>query len=256
MRKQKLFPLFFLVALVAVLLIYCHRQSLSPNYETATIAQKKILDYAQANHLSYTDYPQSLIDLLDRNPETEKFVLEYPTASKQTVSVNLSDFGDFETVPHFLQWDQRWGYLKYGKDVVGLTGCGPVCLSMAACFVTKDISFSPDKIIQFAIDNSYYVSGSGSSWTLISEGTEKLGLKSTELPLVKNRIIKELEAGNPVICVMGPGDFTTTGHFIVLTEYRDGNFLLKDSNSIANTKKAWSYEQLEGQIRNLWSISA
>ena len=97
-----------------------------PDYDTATDAQKKVMDYAEANGLSYTDYPESLIALLERNPETEKFVLEYPIAGKEAFAIDLSEYENCETVPLFLQWDQRWGYMKYASDVAGLTACGPV----------------------------------------------------------------------------------------------------------------------------------
>ena len=73
-------------------------------------------------------------------------------------------------------------------------------------------------------------------------------------PLDENRIRTNLEAGVPVICVMGPGDFTTSGHFIVLTGLDDGKFRVNDPNSIANSEKLWSYEQIAGQIKNLWAI--
>jgi len=64
-----------------------------------------------------------------------------------------------------------------------------------------------------------------------------------------------VEAGNPVILAMGAGDFTTTGHYIVLTGVEDGQFRVNDPNSIENSGKLWSYEQLESQIRNIWEIS-
>ena len=134
------------------------------------------------------------------------------------------------TVPLFMQWDKRWGYIKYSGDLAGLTGCGPVCLSMAAYYLTSDANMSPDKIIAFAQKNGYALNGiteKGSSWALISEGGKQLGLDVTELPLDKNRIIRNLDAGNPIICSMGPGDFTTTGHFIVLTEYKNGKIRVK-----------------------------
>lgn len=225
-----------------------------PDYGSATDAQRKVMDYAEANGLSYRDYPESLIALLERNPETEKFVLEYPTASRETFAVDLSEYADTDTVPLFLQWDQRWGYIRYGSDVAGLTGCGPVCLSMAAYYLTRDGAYSPDKVLVFASDNGYYVPGSGSSWTLISEGGVKLGFDVKELPLDENRIRKSLEAGHPVICVMGPGDFTTSGHYIVLTAYEDGMLRVNDPNSRTNSEKLWSYDDIHGQIRNLWEI--
>ena len=64
-----------------------------------------------------------------------------------------------------------------------------------------------------------------------------------------------LENGNPVILAMGEGDFTTTGHYIVLTGLENGFFKVNDPNSVENSRKLWSYEQLEGQIRNIWEIS-
>lgn len=218
-----------------------------------TDAGQKIQSYARAHGHSYLDYPKSLIELLQRNPETEQFVLEYPTAKNIAHTVDLSGHSR-DSVPLFLQWDQRWGYIQYGSDVAGLTGCGPVCLSMAAYYLTGDNAYSPDKMLAFASENGYYVEGSGSSWTLISEGGEKLGFDVTELPLDENRIRTNLEAGIPVICVMGPGDFTTTGHFIVLTGWEDGLFRVNDPNSMANSEKLWSYDQIAGQIKNLWAI--
>ena len=218
-----------------------------------TQAGQKIRDYAEDHGHSYLDYPKSLIELLERNPETEQFVLEYPTAKDASYSIDLSGYSR-DSIPLFLQWDQRWGYIQYGSDVAGLTGCGPVCLSMAAYYLTGDSAYSPDKILRFASENGYYVEGSGSSWTLISEGGVKLGFDVTELPLDENRIRTNLEAGVPVICVMGPGDFTTSGHFIVLTGLEDGKFRVNDPNSMANSEKLWSYKQIAGQIKNLWAI--
>ena len=220
----------------------------------STDAGQKIYQYAKENGLSYRDYPQSLIDLLERNPETEKFVLEYPTARKETFSIDLSEHLNSSSIPLFMQWDQRWGYMKYGSDVAGLTACGPVCLSMAAVYLTGDTAYSPDAVIRFADQNNFYVPGSGSSWTLISEGGKKLGFQVTELPLDENRIRKCVEADIPVILVVGPGDFTTSGHFLVVTGYEDGKFRLNDPNSLANSQKLWAYEDIKGQIRNLWSI--
>ena len=246
-----------ILILIAVLVVVCAAAVILDSYfvpTPSTDAERKVYEYAEAHGLSYRDYPQSLIDLLERNPETEQFVLEYPTASKETFSIDLSEYENCEAVPLFMQWDQRWGYMKYGSDVAGLTACGPVCLSMAAVYLTGDSSYSPDAMIRFAADNGYYVSGSGSSWTLISEGGKKLGFTVTELPLDENRIRKNLEAGIPIIFVVGPGDFTTTGHFLVMVGYEDGMIRINDPNSRANSEKLWAYEDIKGQIRNLWAI--
>ncbi len=219
-----------------------------------TPAQAQVAAFAAEHGLSIYDYPSSLIELLDRNPETADFVLNYPLREEQ--AFDMSEIDRSAGVPLLMQWDPRWGYEKYGSDVVGITGCGPVCLSMAGYYVTGDSKFAPAETVKFAAKNGYYSKGNGSSWTLISEGGVKLGLDVTEIPLVKKRIFDNLEAGNPIICAMGPGDFTTSGHYIVLTGTQDGLIRLNDPNSHANSEKLWSYEEMESQFRNLWVIRA
>lgn len=145
--------------------------------------------------------------------------------------------------------------MDYSGDCVALTGCGPVCLSMVAFYLTGDKAMSPDKIVEFATRNGYYQIGYGSLWTLISEGGKKLGLKVDELPLVEGVIIERLEQGIPIICVMGPGDFTTTGHFVVMTKYEKGKIWVNDPNSRENSQKGWEYDRIKSQIKNLWACS-
>lgn len=209
--------------------------------------------YAEEHDLSIAEYPQSLIRLLERNPETERFVLEYPF--RESVQADLSAYEGSERVPLFLQWDPMWGYEKYGSDVIGITGCGPACLAMAGYYLTGSEAMTPDQIAAFAQKNGYYASGYGSSWTLISEGASQLGLKATELPLVKKKMTDALEAGNPIILALGPGDFTSSGHYVVLTDWTGEAFRVNDPNSRANSDRLWTYEELEGQIRNIWAMS-
>ncbi len=216
-----------------------------------TPAQLQVLAFASENGLSFFDYPSSLIDLLDRNPETADFVLNYPL--REELETDMSEYSRSQ-VPLLMQWDPRWGYEKYGSDLVGITGCGPLCLAMAGYYLTGDEAFAPDKMVEFAARNGYYSKGNGSSWTLVSEGGPKLGLTVTEIPLVKKRILDNLAVGNPIICAMGPGDFTTSGHYIVLTGTEDGMIRLNDPNSYANSEKLWTYEEMESQFRNLWVI--
>ena len=218
-----------------------------------TETELKVKAFAEDNGLFYSAYPDSLVELLERNPETEQFVLEYPIYEAQGYS--LDEYEKCESVPLFMQWDQRWGYEIYGSDVIGITGCGPTCLAMAGFYLTGDGKFTPEQVAAFSWENGYYEKGYGSAWTLMSEGGVKLGLTVTELPLVKKKMTDALEKGNPVILAMGKGDFTSSGHFILLSGVEDGKFIVHDPNSYKNSAKRWSYEELEGQIRNIWEIS-
>ena len=256
-RQQKyLLLLTLLLAALTVLLLSGKGEALyrdlTFNWETATEAQRTVKDYADQKGIRYSQYPESLIALLDRNPETKDFVLNYPF--REDLDYDLSETPR-QTVPLFLQWDSRWGYEKYGSDCIAITGCGPTCVAMAGYYLTGDGEiFDPANVAAFSLENGYYAAGYGSSWTLVSEGAVKLGLDVTEIPLVEKRIRDNLEAGNPIICAMGPGDFTTTGHYIVLIGLEDGKFIVNDPNSVNNSNQLWSYEQISSQIRNLWVL--
>lgn len=237
-----------------VLVVICSFASCSLFTDIPADANPKIAAFALEHKIPYSAYPETLIKLLESNPETEEFVLNYPLLSQKEQIIDLTEYKNQNVVPLFLQWDTRWGYLTYGSDMAAITGCGPVCLSMAAFYLTGDEQYSPDKMIEFAASNGYYSQGNGSSWTLISEGAEKLGFDVTELPLDKGTLFYRLSEGEPVICVMGPGDFTASGHFLVMTGIEDGKIKINDPNSKENSAKLWEYEQIKSQIKNLWSI--
>lgn len=213
-----------------------------------------VLAFAEDHGYEPEAYPDSLVQLLNRNPETKDFVLNYPRDHEKDFPIDMSEYENAEGVPLFMQWDKRWGYMEYGDDLVAMNGCGPVCLAMAGYYWTRSEEFSPDKMVAFAIENGYCVPGNGTSWTLFSEGAVKLGLDVTEIPLDENRINRNLEVGNPIVCIMGPGDFTASGHYIVMTGLEDGLIRVNDPNSHANTEKLWDYDDICGQIRNLWVI--
>ena len=74
----------------------------------------------------------------------------------------------------------------------------------------------------------------------------------TEIPLDEKRIAENLKVGNPVVAVMGPGDFTTDGHFIVFVDYEDGKIRVNDPNSKVNSEKLWEFDSISSQIKQLW----
>lgn len=255
--KKSLIALFTVLAVLLIALMgakpmYHFYRDVSFDWKERTEAEKAVKAYAEIMGISYGEYPISLIELLERNPETEGFVMNYPF--HRDIEVDLSEYADSETVPLFLQWDPMWGYKDYGSDCIAITGCGPTCLAMVGYYLTGDENMSPDKIAKFAQRGGYYESGYGSSWTLISEGGVELGLEVTELPLVEKKINDALEAGKPVILALGAGDFTTTGHYIVLAGVEEGGYRVNDPNSRVNSRRLWTYEELEGQIRNIWAV--
>lgn len=255
-EKKTLILIFTILSLLLTLILgakplYNFYRDISFSWVERSDAEKAVKAFAQEKGISYGEYPQYIIDLLERNPETEDFVFNYPFRKEE--AVDLTSYSR-DTIPLFLQWDPMWGYQKYGSSILAVTGCGPTCLAMAGYYLTGDENMTPDQVAKFAEKNGYYASGYGSSWTLISEGSGKLGLEATELPLVKKKIEAAVEEGTPVILALGKGDFTSTGHYIVLTGVEEEGFRVNDPNSRINSERLWTYAELEGQIRNIWAI--
>lgn len=202
------------------------------------------------------DYPEFLVETAEKCPQTIDFVYNWPACRDKTYAVDLSAEAQSDTVPLLIQWDERWGYEPYGDGVIGTSGCGPTCLSMAALYLTHNAEFTPLYIARMAVECGYCVPGNGSSWTLISEGCTQLGLTAQELPLWEQSMKNALDAGEVIILAVGEGDFTGSGHFIVVSGYTQSGFEICDPNSRDNSRMLWTYERLEGQIKNLWSLSA
>ena len=227
------------------------------NILTESEIEEKLRLYSQ-NDSRYAEiyknkdfFPEDMLQAVCRNPEIIDFAVGYLT-SDGTGNGEITKADLTGDVPLFIQWDSRWGYIPYGDNVIGLSGCGPTCLSMVAVALTGNTKYSPDYVADFSTKQGYYEENSGTMWTLFTEGCEKFGLHSEELPLNYNSMVNALEDGKPIICSMNPGDFTAVGHFIVIRGVEDGKFIINDPNSRSRSSRLWSYEELEWQIRNLW----
>lgn len=197
-------------------------------------------------------YPENLLAALCNNPEMLEFVQGYlESDGKVTGGLRRSEKNS-NGIPLLLQWDQRWGYAAYGDNNIGLSGCAPTCLSMVAVGLTGNEQATPNAIADYAMKEGYYVEGTGTAWSLMTDGCRKFGVVGTALGLDKDTVLSKLKNKKPIICSVRSGDFTTTGHFIVLTGVEDGKIKVNDPNSKKRSTKLWEYEKLEGQIRNLW----
>lgn len=160
--------------------------------------------------------------------------------------------GSDSSVPLLLQTDPRWADAPYGSSTVGISGCGPTCISMVLTALKGGHGMTPDEVSKFSENNGYYVNGVGTSWSLMTDGAKRLGLKVREVPLDEGIIGDKLSQGYPIIASVSRGDFTDEGHFIVLTSYENGEIRVNDPNSRENSSKMWAYNRLAAQITALW----
>ena len=184
-----------------------------------------------------------------------KIHLVHDLKEYQAADIKITEKERKSAHPLFIQWDERWGYSVYGDNMIAVNGCGPTAVAMVVSGLLCDPSVTPYKVAKFAEEQGYYAGESGTSWTLMSEGVQSFGIWGEELGLSRSEVFSALESGCPIICSMRPGDFTTTGHFIVLTKVENGKIKVNDPNSRIRSGQLWDYERLEPQIQNLWAFS-
>lgn len=204
--------------------------------------------------MNSTQYPKQLKDLALKNEEALEFVFDYPAEHVKENTIDLTEEASMDSVPLFVQWDKRWGYEKYSGNFFAASGCGPTTLSMVVVYLTHNRDASPIAVAKYSKEAGYSVDGSGSSWTLISEGCMHYGVKAKAVALDESRMKAELDEGHPIVVNVGPGDFTDTGHFMVITGYDDEGFSINDPNSIEKSGKRWLFKNISSQIRAVWSM--
>lgn len=159
------------------------------------------------------------------------------------------------SVPVLYQIDSEWASSPYAEDTLGESGCGPTCLAMVYVGLTGKTDKDPAKMCRYSEREGFVVDGM-TSWDLMTTGAEDLGLESEVLPADADAILSRLREGHPVIASVGPGTFTTTGHFIVLSAVdSDGRVIVHDPNSFERTNRTWDLGEILTQFRNIWSFS-
>lgn len=223
--------------------------------------EEKLAELARENediaaiYAERSKYPEELLAALAANQEMIDFVKGY-LASDGSVTGGINGEEKAQDFPLFLQWDKRWGYAPYGRSAISISGCGPTCLSMVVFSLTRDESATPDALARFAMDNGYYMEGQGTLWSYMTEGAAHYGIHAREIGLDEDAMKQYLDRGCPIVCAMRPGDFTTTGHFIMIYGYDENGFMVNDPNSLARSGRQWDFETIRYQINNLWGFSA
>ena len=160
-------------------------------------------------------------------------------------------------MPYLYQIDPQYADESYSNGPLSKQGCGPFALSMAYIKLTGSTDLGPVEMAAWATENGYSTDKNGSAWDMMYSGAKKLGLESEVLTASESALREALESGKVVVCVMGPGTFTSVGHYIALDGLdADGRAIVHDSNSYARSHQAWDLSLIVSEANNIWALSA
>ena len=196
-----------------------------------------------------------LLKLAATEPQARLFVRNWPDCYPSDQAGSCSSGWDGR-VPRLYQWDERWGYTLYCSTTFALTGCCPTSLAMVYQGLTGSSDRSPYDLGVLAARWGYMDSFNGTDTAFLTNCAPELGLSCRQLSVSADSITSALSAGEVIICNVGPGDFTTGGHFIVLAGLDSaGDVVVNDPFSAERSAVSWSAQTIAGQTKALYAYS-
>ncbi len=171
--------------------------------------------------------------------------------------------GGLTDVVYFNQSEEPWASQPYGRDHIGGYGCGPTAMAMAVASMT-DCQTDPALMAQWAAEQGYWASKSGSYLSIVEGTARAYGLEAAPLEERTPETLRDaLLSGKLVVALMGPGHFTNNGHFILLRGVTlSGTVLVADPNSTERSLCEWEPQLILDELSSnhasggpLWTVS-
>lgn len=150
------------------------------------------------------------------------------------------------------QDDYRRALFQYEgvEKSVSSSGCGAVCVSMAISFLAPETEQTPESLLLLAYEKQLYY-GSGLSRRALSQILDAYDLEGEWVGKGPKRLRRELRAGRPMIAYMGPGTFTTTAHYIIISGIdRNNRVWVIDPKSKARSMRWYPLELIFDEAAN------
>lgn len=160
------------------------------------------------------------------------------------ITGTVVDTTKFKKPVDYKQYDSKWGSKMYsatGKktQTVKTSGCGPTAAANVVATL-KDKSVTPWTLCQLYLQKGYRTASNGTAWAAMKWTAQKYGfskfIQTSSLATLKAC----LDAGGYVVCSMGPGYWTSAGHYITAWKYDKSYIYCNDPASTSRTKQKQS----------------
>ena len=176
----------------------------------------------------------------------------------------IPENGGSMRIPYYSQeGGAPWAGVPFGGGTISSSGCSITSLAMVVSYLTggtdKDLWVFPTDIrdmIQARTGNynHFYVGNSGQSWSIMGAVAGYYGIHCSEIG--SGSIVASLSSGKPVIMSCRQGEFTSGGHFIVLSGLTDdGYIVVNDPAHPDKSYRKYTASYIASQGKGWWSFS-
>ena len=193
----------------------------------------------------------------------EKTLFDTPVAP----AANLSPSPTYQKPVSYLQTDPRWKTHNYSakgeQKTIGSSGCG-VAVSAMVIASLKDPAVTPVTTAEWSMSHGYKALNQGtyysyfvpqfSAYGITCERLNQANLYGKSTSAAHEKALLALQGGDWVIACMGKGNWTSTGHFILLYRFENGFVYINDPASTKETRLKSTWDLFAGQVKYMWVV--
>ena len=167
----------------------------------------------------------------------------------------------------YLQTDPKWAALDYSapgeKTTIGASGCGPTAMAMVLA-TWADPNVNPKTECAWALAHGYKAPRSGTYYGYFEPAGRRYDLTVYRLNYTNiygNSTTADpaqakdaLDRGDLVIACMGKGNWTSSGHYVLVYGIDSGTVFINDPASTKAARTKGSYELFKKQVKYYWVI--
>jgi hypothetical protein len=168
----------------------------------------------------------------------------------------------------YMQTDARWKdkpYQTTGETTtIGKSGCGPTCAAMLIETLTGK-TYTPVDACAWSIQHGYKALNQGTYYSYFTPQFKAFGIDCKQLngsnlygnstSPVHDQVVNLLKQGYYMIACMGKGNWTSSGHFIVVW-WQDGKVRINDPASTKEIRLNGDISTFRSQVKYYFSIDA
>ena len=162
----------------------------------------------------------------------------------------------------YLQTDQRWANLDYSAKgettTIGRSGCGPTAMAMVLA-TWVDESVNPKTECAWALAHGFKAPHQGTYYGYFEAAGRRYGLNYTNLygnatSAYHAQARDALDRGDLVIACMGKGNWTRSGHYVLVWKVDSNVIYINDPASTKPVRTRGAYSLFKQQVKYYWVI--